>query len=187
MGGEGSAGKVGLASGHVEGSGFKSAADTICPGFALRWVEAMPPLQGRFRLGFCYDKGRGVVRALLAAASALVAFILRGGFRRIMGVFPVPVEAHRMDSPAPLFEGHFHPHGAVVINRLDSRIEDALPKGIEAGVRLLGISTHECPKFVQRERPVGPAKALLVGKDRVELAAVARQAVRGVGLDFGEV
>ena len=83
MSGEGGAGKVGLASGDGEGSGFEGAPHPVRPGFALGVGEAMPPGQGRFRLGFCYNEGRGIVRVLLAATSVLVAFILGCGFRRV--------------------------------------------------------------------------------------------------------
>lgn len=92
MSGEGGAGKVGLAPRYGEGSGLEGAPDPVRPSLALRLGEAMPPVQSRFRLGFCCKEGRGVVRVLLAATYGAVAFILSGGICGVVRVFPAPAE-----------------------------------------------------------------------------------------------
>ena len=93
MSGEGGAGKIGFASGHSEGSSFEGAPHPVRPGFALRLSEPVPPLQGRFRLGFRCKQGRSVVGALLAAAYGAMAFILSDGICNVVRVFPAPRQA----------------------------------------------------------------------------------------------
>ena len=103
MNGEGGTGKIRVAPGHGVTPGREGAADAIRPFLALSRGQAIPPGQGRFRLGFVGNKGRGIVYILLTAAGVLVPFIFGYRLGRVVGVFPAPVEGNGMNRPTPLF------------------------------------------------------------------------------------
>lgn len=102
MNGEGGTGKIRVAPGHGVTPGREGAADAIRPFLALSRGQAIPPGQGRFRLGFVGNKGRGVVRVLLAPSGVPMPLILGHCLGSVVGILPAPAESDGMDRPSPL-------------------------------------------------------------------------------------